>query len=498
MKYLLGIDIGTTSVKVVLISDRGEILAEASREHDLLTPEPGWAEECAFTWWENTQAAVQEIAGLRPREMGQLAGVGVSGMVPAIVLLDADFQVLRNSIQQNDARAEDQLDRVMAALDQEELYARTGGYSNLQHVLPRILWVKEQEPEIWGRVRYVMGSYDYINYKLTGACRVEINWAAESGLYDIRTGEWITDYLDRFGIDPAILPVVAPSTEIIGETVGTSGFGLPEGIPVIGGSADHVASALSAGLTVEGDLLIKFGGAGDVLYCTEEIVTSPALFFDYHVVPGKYLINGCMAASGSLVKWFTHDILGMDDLAVFREMDREAAKLPAASEGLIVLPYFLGEKTPLFDPQARGVLFGLTLSHTRGHIFRAILESVIYGFRHHLEVLEAGGCAVEGQVIATNGGAKSAFWCQIAADVLNREIVAYRHHPGSALGVAFVAGMGCGVFDDWQEIHKFLQTSESYVPNPANVAIYARAYPIYRGLYGQLRPSFGDLKGLYG
>lgn len=494
--YILGIDIGTTSVKAILISGDGEIVAESARGHDLMSPHPNWAEENALIWWDNTIAVVEELAQVRPAEMRRLGGVGVSGMVPAVVLLDSQHHVLRNSIQQNDARAGAQLMAINAELDQEELYARVGSYSNLQHVLPRILWVKQNEADIWSKARTVMGSYDYIVYRLTGVRRVEMNWAVESGLYDIRKGIWIEEHLRLFGVDPGIFPPVVPSASIVGKTVGTSAFGLPEGVPVVAGSADHVASALAAGLADKGDLLIKFGGAGDILYCTEEIVTCPSLFFDYHVLPGRYLLNGCMASSGSLVKWFTNDILQTRDPQIFRDMDKEAQRLPAASEGLIILPYFLGEKTPLFDPDARGVMFGLTLSHTKAHIFRAILESVIYGFRHHLEVLAMEGLRPK-RVIATNGGAKSDFWCQIAADILGVRIRSYPKHPGSALGVAFVAGIGCGVFNDWAEIHMFLDSWEEYTPDPRNVQIYEHAYKIYRELYTQLSPSFAALKKLY-
>jgi len=495
-RYAMGIDIGTTGVKTVLVSDGGQLIAEETVGHDLLSEKPGWAEERAEEWWDNAVTAVSRIAARHGDKMPQLRGIGCSGMVPALVLLDERGEPVRNTIQQNDARAVEQLRRVAEGIDQEELYARTGGYTNAQHVLPRLLWVKENEPEAFARVRTVMGSYDYIVYRLTGKRQVELNWAAESGLYDIRARQWITGYMERFGIDPDLFPPVSRSGQVVGETQGTEAMGLPEGVPVIGGSADHVASTLAAGITEPGELLIKFGGAGDILYCTDRLDTHPKLFFDYHIVPERYLINGCMAASGSLVKWLTKDIMGTRDPEIFRQMDREAEGVPPASEGLIILPYFLGEKTPLFDPQARGVMFGLTLSHTRAHLFRAVLEAVIYGFRHHVEVLESAGYAPT-RVLATNGGAKSAFWCQIAADVLGREVRSFPTHPGSAMGVAFLAGMTTGVFDRWEDIQAFLGEYRDYTPKAENVEIYNRAYDIYRRLYTQLDPCFRALSALY-
>jgi len=495
--YVLGIDVGTTSVKVVLVSNEG-IVDEATAYHDLLSPYPNWAEEDANVWWKNIKTAVSEIMGRNADKAEKIAAIGCSGMVPAIVLLDKNGDPIRNTIQQNDARAIDQIERIKGMIDQETLFLRTGGTTNQQHILPRLLWVKENEPEAWDKIDKIMGSYDFAVYKLTGVSSLEINWAVESGAYDIHTNEWIAEDLASAGVDIDWLPKVNESMTVVGTTLPElpAELGLPGGIPVIAGSADHVASTLAAGITQNGDLLIKFGGAGDILYCVEEIATSKELFFDYHIVPEKYLLNGCMAASGSLVKWFTSDILECHSPSVFKELDAQAEKVPPASEGLVILPYFLGEKTPIFDPTARGVLFGLTLSHTKAHIFRAILEAVIYGFRHHIEVIRKAGYEPK-QIMATNGGAKSKFWCQIAADVLGHTIISFPSHPGSALGVAFLAGKSTGMFKEWDEIHKFLTDRRIYEPNPDAVEIYNKSYEIYRDIYKQLQPSFAKLQNVY-
>ena len=498
MQHVLGIDVGSTAVKVNLLTADGTLLDESSRPHDLLSPHPNWAEEDAAVWWENVCGAVSEIASRRPAEMKSLAAVGCSGMVPAIVLLDGNDRPVRRTIQQQDARCIDQIRRISETLDQKELFERTGGVTNQQHILPRLLWVKENEPEAWSRVKTVLGSYDWVNFKLTGVRSLEMNWAVESGSLDIRTRQWITADLERFGIDPAILPAPAPSMQVIGEVQpgASRETGIPAGVPVISGSADHIASTLSAGMVDSGDLLIKFGGAGDILYCVDEIRTSPKLFFDYSDIPGKYIINGCMASSGSLVKWFTKDILGSEDPGILKRLDREASKLPPASDGLVILPYFVGEKTPIFDPAARGVMFGLTLSHTRAHIFRAVLESVIYGFRHHIEVIREMGLEPR-SVIATNGGSKSSFWCQIASDVLGAPVRSYPYHPGSALGVGFLAGKALGVYREWADVRQFLTEYRDYEPQPRAVDVYNRSYAIYRELYRALRPSFDAVQRLY-
>ncbi len=497
-KYVLGIDIGTTSVKTVLLSSAGRMVAESIRYHDLISLHQNWAEERADLWWENAVETVRDIGRQIPDGLENVVCIGCSGMVPAIVMLDQDGNPVRNTIQQNDARAVEEIAQVTGALDQKLLYQQTGGTTNQQHIIPRLLWVKHHEPENWAKTRMVMGSYDYILYKMSGVPSIELNWAAESGCFDIRQRKWLTEQFAQFEIDPSWFPKVSAPSDVVGCTSPemTQTMGLPAGIPIIAGSADHVASTLAAGIIDEGDLLIKFGGAGDIMYCTEQLETNPQLFFDYHDVPGRYLINGCMASSGSLVKWFTRSVLESDDPHILQKLDQEAEKIPAASDGVLVLPYFLGEKTPLFDPGARGVIFGLTLSHTKIHIFRAILEAVIYGFRHHIEVIEQMGHRPK-QIIATDGGAKSPLWCQIAADILGAEVRAYPSHPGSALGVAFLAGMQGGLFHDWSEINRFLTEYKVYKPDPSAVQIYDKAYHIYRNLYQQLKPSCEDLQNLY-
>lgn len=497
-RYALGIDIGTTSVKVILISREGRIVYETSSAHDLHSESIGWAEESTEDWWSNTLLVIRRMINEVPQAIEGIEAVGVSGMVPAIVLLDEEGNPLRRSIQQNDARSVKEIEWLRSRLDQDELYRLTGGFTNQQHVLPRLLWVRANEPEVWNKTATILGSYDYITYKLTGQTSIEVNWAAESGLYDIHRGKWLTAQMQGFNIPPKLFPDVHLSADIVGTITKAVSLltGLPEGIPVIAGAADHVASTLAAGIVEEGDLLIKFGGAGDILYCTNELVTTPELFFDYHVVPGKYLLNGCMAASGSLVKWYIKDLLQATDDSIYKELDEAALQVKPGADGLIILPYFLGEKTPIFDPEARGVMFGLTLSHGRGHIFRAILEAVIYGFRHHVEVLESLGYRPN-KVYATNGGAKSKFWCQIASDVLKCDIRSFPSHPGSALGVAFVAGMTAGLFTDWSEIHNFLQDYRDFSPIPSNSDVYDKSYQVYRDLYRQLKPSFEAIQHLY-
>ena len=476
--HLLGIDIGTTATKaVVLDADRG-LVAEAEREVSLHSPHPGWAEEDAEEWWANVCEVIRELAAGR-----DLAAVGVSGMVPCVIFLDQDGRVLRRSIQQNDARAVEEIPRLRDRLAGARVLERTGSPVTQQSVGPTLMWLATNEPEAWARARTVLGSYDLMAFRLTGARGVEANWALESGLYDLETGGWAADILEAVGADPSLLPPIHRSDEIVGRVTeeAAGATGLRAGTPVVAGSADHVASAFAAGLVDEGDLLVKLGGAGDILLATEEPLVDPRLYLDFHLIPDRYLPNGCMAASGSLIRWFQAHLAGGAALA---ELDREAEAAGPGAGGIVALPYFLGEKTPINDPSARGAFVGLHLGHERGHLFRAVLEAIAFGFRHHVDVFVERGHPPR-RVRVTNGGARSRVWPQVTADVLGMPLERLAVTGGSALGAAFAAGMGVGAFSDWKEIERFVEVTD--LVEPREHQAYDGPYRTYRALYPALK-----------
>ncbi len=490
---LLGIDVGTSATKLVLLDPDAGIVATASEPAGYQAPHPGWAEADADAWWENVCRGVPGLLAAAGRAPGDVRGVGVSGMVPTIVLLDEAGRVLRPSIQQNDARAVRQIERIRAETDADDILRRTGSPVTQQSLAPKLRWLWEHEPDVMASARQVCGSYDLIVRRLTGVPSVERNWALESGLYDLTTGDWDDTILGLARIDRSWLAPVREPAHVVGVVTAAAAraTGLAEGTPVVAGSADHVASAFSAGVTEPGDLLVKLGGSGDILYCTDRPVVDRRLFLDYHLSAGRFLPNGCMAASGSILVWFRDRFAPG---ASFADLDAEAAAVPPGAEGLVVLPYFLGEKTPLFDPYARGTIVGLTLSHGRGHVFRAILEGIAFGFRHHLEVLAELG-TVPARARCTNGGAASVLWKQVTADVLGLPLDHVAGHPGSSLGAAFVAGMGIGVFRDWGEIHRFVQVAGRSEPDAATHARYEERYATFRTVYERLAPVYPTLAG---
>lgn len=486
--YLLGIDIGTTATKSILLHPAKGIVAEDEQVSTLSSPHPVWAEADADEWWSNVAQGTRACLSKANIAAHQVEGVGITGMVPTLIIIGKDGKPLRPSIQQNDARAFSEIQYMRANLDEADVLNRTGSAITQQSIGPKALWLQKNEPEAMGAAAHLMGSYDYIVYKMTGVTSCERNWALESGLFDLTSQDWDDELLNMSQIPREWLGSVRWPSDVIGQiTDQTAGrLGLAAGTPVVAGSADHIASAFSAGLKEPGDLLVKLGGAGDILYCIDRMVVDHRLFLDYHVAPGKYLLNGCMATSGSLLKWF-HQNLSTE--TSFSVLDKEASEVSAGSQGLILLPYFLGEKTPIHDPLARGVWLGLTLSHSRAHMFRSLLEGVAYGFKHHLAVLAERGLSVT-KTRVTNGGARSDLWKQITADVLGLPLEHVAQHPGSSLGAAFIAGMGVGVFKNWDEIDNFIQIDKVVQPDPVNHERYNRLFEIYLDLYTSLKDSF--------
>jgi xylulokinase len=301
-------------------------------------------------------------------------------------------------------------------------------------------------------------------------------------------------------IDPGLLPPIRKSHEIVGAITAEAAHhtGLAEGTPVVAGCADHVASAFVCGASANGDLVIKFGGAGDILLSSDKPIADRRMFIDYHIVPGLYFPNGCMAASGSLLNWVVREWGGTAiaqakaaGLSAHQWLDGQAASIPATSD-LLFLPYVLGEKTPLMDPYARGTLVGLGLHHSLAHVWRAALEGVVFGFRHHVEVWSERGVGVT-RVLAADGGAQSDLWLQIAADALDRPVRRIAGHPGSCLGAAFVAGMGAGALDDWSAIGRYVALDRTFEPDPQSSRVLAVKYRLWRETYERMRTLYPEL-----
>jgi xylulokinase len=472
----IGIDIGTTGTKTVLLDVSQGIVAQASRDTTLYSPGPGFAEADSAQWLMNVIDSIHEIrsvTGIRP---GDVNAIAVSGMVPAVVPVDGRGKALRRAILQNDARAHHEISQLATALTNVALVPLTGSTLSQQSVAPTMLWLAHHEPAVYAQTKHLVGSYDWVLIALGADVHVERNWALESGLFTI-DGEQADVVLKAADLDSGLLPPVRSPGARVGRlsTEAAEWTGLQPGTALVVGGADHVLSAYAAGVNRPGDGLVKLGGAGDILVASDVQVTDERLYLDAHPVPGRWLPNGCMATSGSLIRWF-QALIGGDELTV---LDTEAAQREPAE--VLCLPYFLGEKTPLHDPDLRGVFAGMHLGHTRADLYRSVLEAIAFGFRHHVDVFADISIPLTRTMI-TNGGSKSTLWKQIHADVLGIEMHPVTGHPGASLGAAIIAAIGVGMLDDWADANRFVTLGPPVAPDPQRKQIYDDAYARWREL----------------
>ncbi|HWE12149.1 MAG TPA: FGGY family carbohydrate kinase [Solirubrobacteraceae bacterium] len=480
---LLGIDIGSSGVKAALVDPDVGVVAAAHEGVELSSPRPGWAEAEPQRWWD-------AVCGLVPRLRKQtgvgaeaITAVATSGMVPAVLALDADGRPLRRAILQNDARAAGEVQELGEVLADVDLLRLTGSGLTQQSVAPTLRWLERYEPDLFASTTTVMGSYDWIARMLGAELHVERNWAIESGLFGLN-GEPLTEVLKRAAISAALLPEVRSPGTVVGEVSvrAASESTLRAETPIVVGGADHVSSAYGAGLLEPGDWLVKLGGAGDILVVSDAPLVDARLYLDAHPA-GSWLPNGCMATSGSLVRW----LAGVSGGAPLDQLDAEAAATPPGAGGVVCLPYFLGEKSPLHDPALRGAFVGLHLGHERGHLHRAALEAVAYGFRHHVEVFSERGAALA-QARVTNGGSHSTLWKQILADVLGVELWPVLDHPGASLGAALAAGVGAGGVRGWDAVRSLVKLGDPIEPRAEYRDRYDELYAVYRDLGPTLAP----------
>lgn len=482
-QFTIGVDIGTTGTKTVLVDvAAGRIVAQATGDTELWAESAGHAEADPQQWIGNVHNTVRQVLAESGVPGERIGGLATTGMVPAVVALDRHGAPVRRAILQNDARATREIETLRAATDPGAVLAATGSAITQQSVAPTAMWLRDNEAGCWHRTTHLVGSYDWVLTALGAAPHVELNWLIESGLGTLDGGRY-EPVLDAAGLSADLVPeVLAPGSRAGGLSAeAADATGLPAGLPLIVGGADHVLSAYAAGVNAPGDWLVKLGGAGDVLAASDTPVVDARLYLDAHPVPGRWLPNGCMATSGSLIRWFQTLVGG----TALTDLDDEAARRPPAE--VLCLPYFLGEKSPLHDPDLRGAFVGLDLAHTRADMYRAVLEAIAFGFRHHTEVFADIGVEL-GQAMVTNGGSRSVLWKQILADVLGAPLSPVVGHPGASLGAALAAAVGTGMVDGWDDIARFRTLGDPVHPDPRHVDRYAEAYGQWRHLSDLLTP----------
>ena len=502
MSYLIGLDVGTTGCKVLLINPAGEVIASATEEYPMYTPRPLWAEQNPEDWWRAAQACFRALlAHLRP---DQIKGIGLTGQMHGLVLLDKAGQVLRPCIMWNDQRTAAQCYAMTEKVGADRLLRIAGNPALPGFTAPKILWVKEHEPQVYAKTAHVLLPKDYIRYRLTGELATEVSDAAGTILLDVGKRQWSEEILRDLDVPRDWMPAVHESPVITGKVskAAATATGLREGTPIVGGGGDQAAGAVGSGIVKAGIVSVTVGTSGVVFAHTDNLMVEPQgrLHAFCHAVPGAWHVMGVTLAAGGSLRWF-RDTLGHPERAVaeltgvdpYFVLMAEAAKAPAGSEGLLFLPYLSGERTPYPDPNAKGVFCGLTVRHAKPHLVRAVMEGVTYSLRDCVELIKGMGLSI-GQVRASGGGARSELWRQILAEVFDVELVTLTSTEGAPYGAALLAGVGTGVYANVPEAcENTLHVATLVEPDPQRAQIYEDYYQIYRQMYGTLKPRFDEI-----
>ncbi len=489
MRYVLGIDVSTTGVKALLIDQHGSVTGSANTEQPLSTPRPLWSEQNPLDWWNGAVNSITQVL----RETGvsgeDVQGVGLTGQMHGLTLLDKDGNILRPAILWNDQRTAAQCDEIRARLGKERLIAITGNNALTGFTAPKILWVQENEPEIYAQVRNILLPKDYVRYRLTDRFGIDCADAAGTILMDIKQRNWSSEVLDALNIPAEWLPQIFEGPEITGRVTEEAArlTGLKAGTPVIAGGGDQAAGAVGAGAVQPGIVSLALGTSGVVFAGTGEPYIEPEgrLHAFCHSVPGRWHLMGVMLSAAGSLRWFRDTVAPGKS---FDELLAPAEQVAPGSDGLLYLPYLTGERTPHPDPLARGAFAGLTIRHGLPHMTRAVLEGVAYGLRDSFELIKQSGLENIRQVRVSGGGARSLLWRQILADVFDAELVTVNSTEGAAYGAALLAGVGTGFWNSVDEAcAATIKITGSTIPDANRVEIYKRGYALYRQLYPALR-----------
>ncbi|RUL95156.1 MULTISPECIES: FGGY-family carbohydrate kinase [Micromonospora] len=482
---LLGVDIGTSSSKGVLTDRAGTVLATATRPHGVSRPQPGRVEhDPEKIWWGEFIAIVRELLAAAP---APVAAVAVSGIGPCVLPTTVDGQPLRPAILYGvDTRATAEIAELTDTIGADEIVRRGGNRLTSQSVGPKLRWIQRHEPEVWAHTRRVFMASSFLVHRLTGEYVLDHHSASQSDpLYDLHAQAWIDDLAAH--IAPGMeLPRLLWPTEIAGRVSRDAArvTGLPEGIPVTAGTVDAWAEAASVGATRPGDLMLMYGTTMFLTRVVAAPVVHPRMWSTTGVFPGSFCVAGGTATSGAVVEWLRELVGGTS----YEQLAAEAAVVPAGADALVVLPYFAGERTPLFDDKARGLVAGLTLDHGRGHLYRAVLEGTAYAIRHHLDEM-TGALTPPQRVIAVGGGARP-LWTRIVSDVTGQTQLIPEQTIGASYGDAYLAGLAVGLVDRADDWTRWAARVE---PDPSTAAAYHRGYTAYRSLYPATRTIIHDM-----
>ena len=501
MRYVIGVDIGTSGTKTVLFDEKGNAVASYLVEYPLYQPKIGWAEQDPEDWWNATHTSIKAViekSGVSPED---IKGVGLSGQMHGLVMLDKDGNVLRRSIIWCDQRTTAEADELTEKIGRDRLIEITGNPAITGFTAAKILWVQKNEPELYAKTAKILLPKDYIRYKLTGEYATEVSDASGMQLMDIKERCWSDEILEKLNIDKSLLGKMYESCQVTGTVHSEAAklSGLAEGTIVVGGAGDQAAGAVGNGIVKSGIISSTIGTSGVVFAHMDDLQIDKGgrIHTLCHAVPGKWHVMGCTQGAGLSLKWyrdnFCHaemdaaDGMGVDPYYL---MDQQAAKIAPGCEGLIYLPYMMGERSPINDPHAKGVFFGLSAKHTKYDMLRAVMEGVAYSLYDCLDIIKEMGIDTS-EVRASGGGGKSKLWRQMQADIFDCDINTINVSEGPALGVALLAAVGAGIYNSVPEAcEATISVKDTMKPIQDNVDTYKKYFPVYRGIYQGLKSQF--------
>ena len=494
----LGIDVGTGSSRAILVDARGGVRASYAAAHEEMRMEcPLWAEQRPENWWDAVVEAIRGVLSKAGVTGGQVKGIGLSGQMHGLVILDEAGTVIRPALIWCDQRSQAQVDAVNAAIGRENVVRFTANPVLTGFTLPKLLWVRDNQPRLFERVRRMLLPKDYVRYRLTGEFATEVSDASGTAVFDVVNRRWSSEMMDGLGLDRAILPRCYESSEVTGKITARIAelTGLAAGTPVVGGGGDQASSAVGNGIVEAGIVSCTLGTSGVVFAHMEDVAYDPAgrVHTFCHAVRGKWHVMGVTQGAGLSLQWFRNQLAPG---AAYDALTAEAAGSPAGSQGLFWLPYLMGERTPHLDALARGGWIGLTNKHKRADLIRAVIEGVSYSQRDCLDIIEGLGVTVN-SVRASGGGAQSPFWRQLLASILNKRVVTLETQEGSAYGAALLALAGSGEYASTQEVCRAaIRETDSVSPNAADAALYERGHKVYQSLYPALKPVYREIAAL--
>lgn len=496
-EVLLGIDIGTSSCKVALFNERGAVLDQQTGSYNVYYPNEGWAEQDPNEWWTEVSKAIKVMLKRKKVDPAQIKGIGVDGQSWSAIPIDKNGTVLGNTPIWMDQRAQKICDEWNKKIGEEAFFKVSGNPFKPTYSLPKILWFKKHQPELFSNVNKFLQSNSYIVYKLTGKISQDKSQGYGLHCIDMRTGKYDQSMLEVLELSQSLFPEIYECHQIVGHTTEAIYLetGLPAGIPVVAGGLDAACGALGAGVISPGETQEQGGQAGGMSICIEEYKADPRLILSYHVVPNKWLLQGGTVGGAGVARWMLNSFCHLEKAAAkknktnqFYEMERSMKKIPAGSEGVIFLPYMAGERSPIWNPDAKGVYYGLDFTKEKEHLIRAGYEGVAFSLKHNLEVAESLGLEIK-ELRSIGGAANSLIWTQIKSDVTGKKIVVPSSDTATTLGAALLAGVAVGIYKDFEDaVEKTVSTQRVHDPDRSSEAVYSKLYSDYRLIYQQLKP----------